>query len=307
MSLLKEIQDAAVDSSADLSMLLRKCRILASRLNHVELKNWVQHELDGYPDEATLPAYRVLAVQSKGHFVGAYGREARNAPIPSGIFGEKVRPLLATTQMRDSVSSLADLLRGDAVLFREEWPADVLPHFHGKIYEGMMLAQAWKEMSRGAVLGILETIRSRVLNFALEIESANAGAGDAMPGTEPIPQKVVTQIFTTNITGNVGNFAPGSSHFKQRADFQIAAGDAKQLRQIVESLGLSSEDAAELEEAIHADPPLVAKQPFGKAVGAWMGKALSRAAQGMLKVSTEVAAETLSRTIKDFCGLDPGA
>jgi hypothetical protein len=33
---------------------------------------------------------------------------------------------------------------------------------------------------------------------------------------------------------------------------------------------------------------------------------MTKAAHGSLKVSTEVAAQTLTRLIKDFCGLPPG-
>ena len=60
MSLLREIQDAAVDGTSDLESLLRKCRVLATRLKHDELKNWVTWELDGYPAEVPLPDYRKL-------------------------------------------------------------------------------------------------------------------------------------------------------------------------------------------------------------------------------------------------------
>ena len=60
MSLLKEIQDLAVEPSVELSTLLRKCKILAARLGNPEFKVWVEFELNGYPDELTIPSYRVF-------------------------------------------------------------------------------------------------------------------------------------------------------------------------------------------------------------------------------------------------------
>ncbi|WP_411860517.1 AbiTii domain-containing protein [Klebsiella aerogenes] len=54
MSLLREIQQAATDPSFDLPSLLRKCKILASRLGSPEFKQWVNFELNGYPDLGNL-------------------------------------------------------------------------------------------------------------------------------------------------------------------------------------------------------------------------------------------------------------
>ncbi|MEO6787813.1 MAG: hypothetical protein ABI318_16935, partial [Chthoniobacteraceae bacterium] len=158
---------------------------------------------------------------------------------------------------------------------------------------------------RASVIAIIETVRNRVLNFALEIEAANPNAGEAAPGSKPLPEKIVTQIFNTNITGNVGNVATGSSHFQQAATVQITAGDTKALRESLKSLGVSDAEADELEAAIESDPPLKKRKGFGRKVGEWIGKMVSKSAQGLLKVSTEVAAETLSRTIKSYCGFPP--
>jgi len=48
VSLLREIQEAAIDSRVELTTLLRKCKVLAARLGNVEFKEWVEQELNGY-------------------------------------------------------------------------------------------------------------------------------------------------------------------------------------------------------------------------------------------------------------------
>lgn len=55
MSLLRDIQQAAVDSSIPLSDLLRKCTLLAARLQNDELRSWVARELNGYESADELP------------------------------------------------------------------------------------------------------------------------------------------------------------------------------------------------------------------------------------------------------------
>ena len=82
MTLLRDIQDAAIDTNSDISFLLRKCKVLAARLGNSEFKNWVDQELNGYKNLESLPDYRFFYGRSKGHFSGPYGSGIKNADIP---------------------------------------------------------------------------------------------------------------------------------------------------------------------------------------------------------------------------------
>ena len=90
MGLLSEIQDAAVDGTFDLETLLRKCRVLATKLKHEELKNWVACELDGYPSDIPLPGYR----KCSGYAIFRRGDDTEVNPtrnrsgISGGRFGQ---------------------------------------------------------------------------------------------------------------------------------------------------------------------------------------------------------------------------
>jgi hypothetical protein len=58
MSVLSELQEAAVRGDVPLEELLRRGEVLAFRLAHDPLKRWVRNELDGYGPDEPLPAYR---------------------------------------------------------------------------------------------------------------------------------------------------------------------------------------------------------------------------------------------------------
>lgn len=70
MSILEEIQAAAVDGTSDLGSLLRKCKLLAARLGSEPLENWLLWESNGYPENVEVPEYRIWSLQLKGHFFG---------------------------------------------------------------------------------------------------------------------------------------------------------------------------------------------------------------------------------------------
>lgn len=59
MTLLEDIQNAAIDAKSDLGTLLRKCKLLAARLGSQQLEDWVLWESNGYPADVNVPDYRI--------------------------------------------------------------------------------------------------------------------------------------------------------------------------------------------------------------------------------------------------------
>lgn len=300
MSLLREIQSAATDNAVPLETLLRKCRILASRLKHDEFKDWVQSELDGYRNGKELPDYRMMHGNCFGHFGGAFGSGLRNAPIPNSCIPEEFREMLTTIQMRDGVGALEFLLKSEGENLQFPWPAETSMLFGAKIYERVHLMQAWLAVPKTFVAGILSTVRTRVLNFALEIEVQNPDAGEAPANSTPIAQANVSQIFNTYVYGNAANVSSGNGN-SQSAQFTINKGDLKSLEKSLTSQGVEKEDVAELKTAIKSDAP-PSGDSFGPKVSSWIGKMVMKAADGTWKVGTAVAANLLSTAIKSYYG-----
>ncbi|MFV1977282.1 MAG: hypothetical protein ACC651_16185, partial [Candidatus Scalindua sp.] len=145
MSLLREIQDAAVSSDVELTTLLRKCKVLAARLGNNEFKLWVDNELGGYKNTDELPDYRILHVNSKGHFSGPFNSGLNNADIPLSCIPEKFRDNLSQANMFEPIASLEALVaKSNGGTASVPWNPDLVAHVGQKIYEGMNCMQAWK-------------------------------------------------------------------------------------------------------------------------------------------------------------------
>lgn len=226
MSLLRDIQQAAIDENSQVATLLRKCKVLATRLGSQEFSNWIDNELNGYKNLDELPSYRVFRVNSYGDFVGYFGRQGKNLPIPPGVFPEDIREYVETMKLTMSISSLASLAESEEGL-REAWPPEVIRIMGAKIYEDMNCLSAWKALSHAALVGVIDTVRTRVLNFALQIEKEYPDAGEASINSMPVPEEKVSQVFNTYITGTVQNLATGSHHFKQQA--QLSSGPSDEI------------------------------------------------------------------------------
>ena len=215
MSLLREIQNAAVDSQFELATLLRKCKVLAARLGSPEFKEWVEKELSGY-QRTTVPKYRVIKVNSKGHFSGSFQSGLRNADIPMSCMPENFREDLSCAYLVEPIAAIESLIKNTSGgLLQIPWDPDLTARFGDKIYSDMNCMQAWKVIPLTALLSVTEAVRNRVLNFALEIEAQSPDAGEAPVNSSPLPQEKVQHIFNTYITGDVQNVAAGNTSVSQ--------------------------------------------------------------------------------------------
>ena len=118
---------------------------------------------------------------------------------------------------------------------QEPWNPDLVAHFGQKIYERMVCMQAWKVIPSAALVAALDTVRTRVLNFVLEIEAKNPAAGEAMANEKPVPQEAVQHIFNTYITGDVQNLSSGSTNVTQHAQLQKSI-DAELFAKLLEAV-----------------------------------------------------------------------
>ncbi|QXX86357.1 hypothetical protein J7649_13430 [Acinetobacter lwoffii] len=212
MSLLREIQNDAVNSNVKVSDLLRKCKILAYRLGNDDFKNWVESELNGYSQTEILPNYRVLSVNSKGHFSGAFGSGLRNADMPIFCLPSELQENYSIAKFNSPIATLESLSSSDSGVLTQDWNLIILAKYGSAMYEGYNCIQAWKVIPASAVIGMVDTVKTKILNFALEIEMINKDAGDVEINSNPIPQDKVSQIFNINISGNVGNLSSGNSN-----------------------------------------------------------------------------------------------
>jgi len=218
MSLLRQIQDSASSGEVSTTILLRKCKILSVRLASSELENWIDNELGGYSDDDKLPEYRVIPpAESKGHFIGPAGRQLRNASIPSAVLEPMVQEAVESMSLTQALPLYEDLLRNDCTTYQIPWPSNVLVYVGRKIIPGYNCLQAWKILPRSALVNVVETVRNRILNFALEVEGVNPEAGEAPIGSQPIADRIVHQIVHQNFYGSVGNVATACHEFQQQS------------------------------------------------------------------------------------------
>jgi hypothetical protein len=225
MSLLRDIQEATVDQNTSVATLLRKCKILAARLGNEEFKQWIDNELNGYENIHSVPAYRIVDTDSYGEFLG-FGVHMKNVPLPLSHLSRELRDKIRKCYLGQPIRTYEAFIEEEKKENPQEpWPAGTTALLVERVYKDLNCVRAWKLIPRSALVDLVDTIKTRVLNFVLEIEKEVPDAGEAPLHQPPLPQEKVLYIFNTYISGHVQNVATGGSNFEQNATFSSGASD----------------------------------------------------------------------------------
>lgn len=237
MGLLQDIADGATSSTTPVADILRQCRVLAMRLNHAELAEWARAELNGYDDKGPHPDYRVIATPiSKGTFLGAFGRQGANLPVPLFALPDEVQKMVRFTQFPQPISALVELAKNDGHL-RRDWPPELVTLYGHTFYEDSNAINIQVIIPPGTFTGIIDTVRSRVLEFVLTLEEKFPEAASITSSSSvAVPPQALHQVFTMTINGNalVGTSGGVASIDNSDPQVTITPKKATDLAQLVE-------------------------------------------------------------------------
>jgi hypothetical protein len=294
VSLLSDIQSAATDPSYSTADLLRKCQILAFRLRHEQFKQWVAHELNGYPDDAVLPSYRgPFEADLKADTQGAFGAGVRNIGVPDWSIPEEVRAKVKEMAFYQGIGTLENLIR-DAQRAGEttvavEFSTDLA--VLTSVVANQQTVRMWKQLPVALVAGILDSVRSKALEFVLEIEEANPDAGTSTTAEPPVPLAQADIIFNTVILGGQNAIGLG-------ATVNVTPGDIGSLLAYLEAQGVAADDRTALQAAVQADD-----RQFGPRVKAWLGSMAAKTASVGTTVAEKAAVGVIRAAVLRFFNL----
>jgi hypothetical protein len=305
LTLLLDIQDAAVGTDVPLAVLLRKCQVLAARLGHDALRDWARSEVEGYRAVADLPDYRKTGpLEAVGSFMRGGVQFWPRLPIPRGSVPEEHHDRLFAHQFLQGVAELEPLgAANPETVFAIKWPSDAIAVYGGRIWHDMVCLDAHVDLSPHMIAGVLDTIRNRVLSLALEIwkEAPNAGEAPAA-GEAGVPVQRVDQIFNTYVLAPVTALAVGpTAEVNQTFNTNVIAGNFDSLRAALTQLGVSGDDVRDLEGALAADA-VTEHGVLGPATATWLERFRDGASRQTAALANGVTAGLITELLLQFLG-----
>jgi len=300
-SLISKIINELVDEKVSLTSPLLKIKVLASRIGNEELSAWVELELNGYNSYEELPEYRIASAQIFGTYVIGYNQISR-APILIEGLQKDQQELLKKNYFMNGVQSLESFLGEDKV-FATQVPALLIKIIEKSIVDMgnpyYTLINCRLETSINKVINCLAIIRSKLLNFMLEIEKK---FGLNIEIQELIKQsEVMNNLISNTIIGD-GNFVSTGDKNKIEASVKVFKGNKESISEELESQKVEKKDIEELLFVLDQEKPDPIKRKFGTKVNAWIGRMINKSLEGTWQVGITTAGNILSNIIWKYYG-----
>ena len=201
LPLLEQIEQAALDDSADITGALRKCVALGGQSGSEELRGWATRELKGYSGSDDLPEYRTV-----GAPIALDG-----ATLNAHISGQQIRPGALPVPMCDHIKEelnlrmpLAEIMEaiktadGNVVRMNLPGGADIaaLMNYEAKQHDPSLVQQVTRiywEVHVSSLVRIVDVVRTTLVELVAEIRAGTPQ--DTVPTKAVTDQAVSVAIY----------------------------------------------------------------------------------------------------------------
>ena len=299
MPILDDVRNDLVNDSAALANTLRKSKILSSELGVTEFREWVDAELAGYADLSILPRYRRFPGTNIGTFAGP-GALVRNAVLPTYGLHQVVKEYAENLVVHQGVGELEGMLEGESEGFERRWPNEyvLLSQEATKMANGFILVDAYQQIPRALIVGVLDNVKNKLLDFVLSLQEQSTSIGEQ--GQDHISAGDVRNLFQIHIHGDHNVVASGENVHQDVS--LVSAGNVPSLLNHFRQLGIEREDLEDLEVMVKSEPESPSGS-FGPGVNSWVGRMVMKAASGIWNVGLAAAPMILQQGLNRFYGL----
>ena len=293
-----------MDNQLSLTVPMTKTKVLASRIDHQQLLDWVNAELKGYPNHDSLPPYRITSGVIVGDLM-KFGNIISDFPLPIQELGEDLDVKIRLFRLTDNLGTLEGFLKRDngnasiTALFPDhilrvlEIP---MKNTNGPTFQ---LLKAGVKVPLHFVNKVLAEVKDKLLEFILALDKqfdVNTEIIDLRNNSAKI-----TNIMNTTINNQGdGNVINSGEHAKIHATINISKGNKELLEKTLAEHRVAQTDIDELLLVVDDTPK--EGQKFSEKVNAWMQKMYGKALSGAWEISAGAAGSILAEAILNYKG-----
>ncbi len=301
MKLVDEIIHLLSSDKPSLQNALFKAQVLAHHFGDVELKQWVESELKGYSGGAHVPPYRIVPVSLFGIISnGAY--RYSDQPLPTHNLDQTLQDKLASIEITQSIAAVEQWAQSDG-----EVRVELDPIFWGEIGKhlgsGYGVERAWSRFPAGTHEGILTEVRSRLLDFTLNLADRVPRDPEAESMKKVAQDAAVNDLFRNAVFGANTTIMVGNGGV-QHVSNSVSKNNMESLLNYLRDQKVPEDDLAGLETAIGQDQGSVEHNDgkLGSRVSNWVGRMVAKAGNGAWQVGLGAAGNILGAALNGFYG-----
>lgn len=213
MTLLDRLIEFATQNTSIVPSL-HNVQVLASRIDAADLAAWSKRELTGFGSQDDIPAYRGpfrtdVYVRYRYTYAGLSDDADVMWPLRPEVFADEVRQStimrLYDVTFTEPIQAVEDMCGKNNTLV-SPWSAgaveivNTLIQLDGLIIKpGYTVAEAENRFNSSLALGVVDSVRSRILGLALGLErlAPNAGEPDGPRAVTAAMQEVIAKTITS--------------------------------------------------------------------------------------------------------------
>jgi len=301
MKLIDEIIDILSSDNPDLNNALFKTKVLLHRLGEDEAISWVNSELNGYPSIDTVPEYRKLEISVYADVTNGYWYY-NDRPLPLSHLNEKLRNNLETSYLLQSIAVIESYAKDEKDLKTTISP-ELFPTLGKCLTEGYYVDRAWGKTSLGSMLQVVTEVRSRLLDFILELSEKLPEELDVSEMKEKSKEIGTADLFNNAVFGDNTTIVVGS-HNIQNIQNLVVKDDFESLSTFFRKNQIEESDLQDLKAAINNDhgSPEHSEKKFGKNVRAWISSMLVKATESAWNVNLGIASSLIANALNAYYG-----
>lgn len=259
-----ELQQLAIDSKSPVIDVLRKAYLVATKLKLQDASVWIQHEMQGYPVDVDVPAYRKGT--GRLHWMNPVTKNL----CPIIVNGHRGLEEIETWHNRESVTVIQSLADAKEKFIRRLLPQKVCQYIRDNLEGGRAdFVEPFVLIASNAFCSPLEQARNKVLTWALELENRGV-LGEGMTFSPDEKQKSMSASQIIHNYGTMNNAAA----LGDGSTASVSVNDPAALAKLIEGTALNAAQRAEILGLIKAfhDAKEAEKPDLRARVLAFVGK-----------------------------------
>ena len=205
--IIERIQQDILNPEVSLSTILFKAKVLAYKLKNEKFKQWVKCELDGYPDAIDLPDYRRIEAPLVAFIFNGFNGQ-RNVPISLSSCPDWFQEVAGVIRFTSGIRTAEALSRREDMVsspWQAEWIA--VWNQHNPLGAGGHRAvEVNRPVTPASFTQMVETVRSRLQDFILELSDISWDMSDRPLPSEQIENLVAITIYNSNESKTTSTF-----------------------------------------------------------------------------------------------------
>ncbi|MBE7641684.1 hypothetical protein GUB10_15215 [Salegentibacter sp. BLCTC] len=312
---LNNVINDLLDADKSLINPLMKLNYFGRLTKNIELTNYTENEINGYPADSEIPEYRLLGSRLFVDLQAGFHSHPNNE-IPLSVLDEDLQNFFKNIPVFDSIREIeqmnSNMKDNKSPEVQLPVPLELLPRIQPpavRLYKSTARLQISGARLIGSglkILRITEKVRTNLLAFSMELADKFGYEIkiEEFNEKQATNNQTIIKYMTTNNIKNAGdgNVINTGDKAKITANIQINKGNKNELADFLQEKGVSKDDTKELLEIVDKEEPDQENKKFGEKVNEWIKKMIGKALEGTWNVGVGAAGSILAEGIGAFYG-----